>query len=169
MTVIEKFLGQQIEIPEELRYDCRQGLWGRCVGVSIVFGLTQPALILSGGIKKFERLVEENQTVQKGESILFAITGKLLYLDAPVSGSVHFNRITLENPSGIVTDPYGEGWLFHIQPDSVLDQTYLNLSSSQDYLAKLRLSEGFKNPEGIKGGVSGICKAVYTGIGEQKI
>jgi len=39
----------------------------------------------------------------------------------------------------------------------------------QQYLNSLQRTEGFKNPEGLKGGVSGICKAVYTGIREQKI
>ena len=169
MTVIEKFLGQRLEIPENLRYDVKQGLWARCVDQTIVFGLTQAALVLSGGVKDIDKLVEENQTVRRGESVLFAITGKLLYLDAPVAGTVQFNRITLGNPSRVATDPYDQGWLFLIKPDGQLDQTYQTLSSSQDYLEKLRHSEGFKNPEGVTGGVSGICKAVYTGIGGQKI
>lgn len=170
MIVIEKFLGQRVELPEQHRYDIKQGLWGRSVDQSIVFGLTQAALVLLGGVKDIEFLVDENQVVRKGESILFAITGKILYLEAPVAGSVQFNKITRENSALITSDPYGEGWLFCIQPhDGGLDQAYQTLSSAQDYLDKLRLSEGFKNPEGIKGGVSGICKAVYTGIGEQKI
>jgi glycine cleavage system H lipoate-binding protein len=169
MTVIENFLGHQVEIPDDLRYDVNQGLWGRRVDQTIVFGLTQPFLVLAGGVKDLDRLVEESQMVQKGETILFAITGKLLYLEAPVAGSVQFNRITLENPSRIVTDPYDQGWLFLIQPDGVLNQNYQALLSPQNYLEKLRHSDGLKNPEGIKGGVSGICKAVYSGIGEQKI
>jgi hypothetical protein len=37
------------------------------------------------------------------------------------------------------------------------------------YLKNLQNSEGFKNPEGLKGGVSGVCKAVYSGIRMQKI
>ena len=169
MAVIEKFLGQRVEIPEDQRYDVKQGLWGRCVDQTIAFGLTQPALVLSGGVKGIDWLVDENQVVQKDEAILFAITGKILYLEAPVAGSVQFNKITQENPSALMSDPYHEGWLFLIQPDGGLDLTYQALPSPQDYLEKLRHSEGFKNPEGIKGGVSGICKAVYTGIGEQKI
>ena len=169
MAVIEKFLGQRVEIPEDCRYDVKQGLWGRCEDQAIVFGLTQPALVLFGGVKDIDWLVSEKQVVQKGEAILFAITGKILYIEAPVAGSVQFNHIIRENTEPITSDPYHEGWLFLIQPDGGLDRTYQTLSSTQDYLDKLRLSEGFKNPDGIKGGVSGICKAVYTGIGEQKI
>ena len=169
MTVIKKFLGHQLEIPDDLRYDVKQGLWGKCVDLAIAFGLSQPALILSGGVKDLDILVEENQTVRKGDTILFAITGKLLYLEAPVGGIIQFNRTAMEKPSMIITDPYDQGWLFLIQPDGVLDRIYQALSSPQDYLEKLKVSEGFKNPEGLKGGVSGICKAVYTGIGQQKI
>ena len=43
------------------------------------------------------------------------------------------------------------------------------LTDALGYIESLKGTEGFKNPEGLKGGVSGICKAVYTGIGEQKI
>jgi glycine cleavage system H lipoate-binding protein len=169
MVVIEKFLGQRVEIPEDHRYDVKQGLWGRRVDHTIVFGLTHPALVLFGGVKGLDWLVDDNQAVQKGEAILFAVTGKILYIETPVAGNVQFNKFTRKNAALITSDPYCEGWLFLIQPDGGLDQAYQTLSSPQDYLDKLRLSEGFKNPEGIKGGVSGICKAVYSGIGEQKI
>ncbi len=169
MAVIEKFLGQQVEIPEDLRYDVRQGLWGRCADGTIVFGFTQPALILSGGIKDIDCLVGENQTVSQGEAILFAITGKIMYLDAPVSGSVRFHQPVCSDPSRLAADPYGEGWLFLIEPEGGPDRPFQSLAPPETYLENLRRSEGCKNPEGIKGGVSGMCKAVYGGIGEQKI
>jgi hypothetical protein len=40
---------------------------------------------------------------------------------------------------------------------------------AQGYAECLKGTDGLKNPEGIKGGVSGICKAVYSGISGQKI
>jgi hypothetical protein len=40
---------------------------------------------------------------------------------------------------------------------------------AQNYEEALKNLEGFKNPEGLQGGVSGICIAVYSGIREQKI
>lgn len=169
MAVIEKFLGKQVEIPEDRRYDVKQGLWAKSDDDAIVFGFSQPALVLSGGIKDIDWLVNENQPVRKSEAILFAITGKIMYIESPVAGGIIFNKIIKENISLIANDPYGEGWLFRIQPDGGLDRTYETLSVSKEYIDKLNLSEGLKNPEGLKGGVSGICKAVYTGIGEQKI
>lgn len=169
MAVIEKFLGQRVVVPEDRRYDLKQGLWGRSVDKHIVFGLTQPALVLSGGMKDIDTIVDDDQTVGKGESILFAITGKILYIEAPVAGGVEFNKVICDDPAKIVDDPYDQGWLFLIEPVAGIDKAYRTLSSYSAYLEKLRLTEGFKNPEGIKGGVSGICKAVYTGIGEQKM
>lgn len=169
MAVIEKFLGKRVEIPADRRYDVKQGLWGRCVDQAIVFGLTQPALVLHGGVKDVDGLVDEDRTVQKGEAILFVITGKILYLEAPAAGNVRFNATIRDKLPLIASDPYGQGWLFSIQPIGELDQEYRALSSAEAYFEKLRHTEGFKNPKGLKGGVSGICKAVYTGIGEQKI
>jgi glycine cleavage system H protein len=169
MTIIEKFLGQCVDIPDYLHYDVKQGLWGRAVGDTLVFGFTQPAIVLSGGIKDMDPLVEESHKVSRGQSILFVITGKILYLEAPVDGSIIFNKLVLGDPSGIAADPYDKGWLFLIKTEKSADQLLEFLASAEDYLQSLRNSEGFKNPEGLEGGVSGICKAVYTGIGGQKI
>ena len=169
MAVVEKFLGKRVKIPEDRRYDPKQGLWGKEVVDGILFGMTEPALVLMGGVKDLDWLVEEGQTVTIGESVVFAITGKILYIDAPVAGRVVFNNALREEPVVIGTDPYGEGWLFRIRPEGETEQAYRSLVPAREYLEKLRGSEGFKNPDGLKGGVSGICKAVYTGIGAQKI
>jgi hypothetical protein len=56
-----------------------------------------------------------------------------------------------------------------INPTGDIATAYRSLVSAESYVETLRNTEGFKNPEGIKGGVSGICKAVYSGIGQQKI
>ena len=169
MAFVEKFLGRQVEIPEDRRFALKQGLWGKMVDQNIVFGMTQPALVLSGGVKDVDWLVEEDISVAANEAVVFAITGKILYIDAPIQGKVQFNRIVKENPARVADDPYGDGWLFLIQPEKDIDTLYYSLASWEAYLESLRGTEGFKNPEGKKGGVSGICKAVYTGIGEQKI
>ncbi len=44
-----------------------------------------------------------------------------------------------------------------------------HLSSAADYADFLRNSEGARNPKGLKGGVSPTCKAVYMGLGQQKL
>lgn len=169
MAVIEKFLGKTVEVPEDRQYSIKQGLWGKQADQSIVFGLTQPALVLMGGIKDVDWLIEEGEMVRTGESVAFAITGKILYIDTPVAGAVHCNIMTEGIPAQINTDPYGQGWLFRITPGSDIDTAVNTLVSAKSYLEALRDTEGFKNPEGVKGGVSGVCKAVYSGIGQQKI
>jgi hypothetical protein len=86
-----------------------------------------------------------------------------------VAGTISFNKTLKQHLSAVGADPYGSGWLFRIMPEIGVDEVLKGLSSAEDYLEALKHSEGFKNPEGLKGGVSGICKAVYSGIREQKI
>jgi glycine cleavage system H lipoate-binding protein len=168
MAVIEKFLGQRVEIPQDRRYHLKQGLWAKAQDQDLVFGLTQPALVLAGGINDLDWLVEDQVSVTAGQDVVFAITGKILYISTPVAGVVFFNLEVKQNPSLAAEDPYGKGWLFRIQPGADRNDTAQSLADAQTYINSLKGTEGFKNPEGLKGGVSGICKAVYSGIREQK-
>jgi glycine cleavage system H protein len=169
MAYIEKFLGRRVKVPEDRRYYAKQGLWAKSDGQEIVFGLSEPALVLMGGIKDVDWLVMEGSSVQEGESVIFAITGKILYMDSPIRGVIHFNPETEKSPDLLVNDPYSKGWLFRIAPEEGTEKALEKFTDAAGYIESLKGSEGFKNPEGLKGGVSGICKAVYTGIGEQKI
>lgn len=169
MATIEKFLGKRVEIPEDRRYVIKPGLWVRRVDQDLVFGFAEPSVVLSGGIKDLDRIVSEGQEVREGESVLFAITGKIMYLDTPLSGTIHFNPEVKQSPTLIAQDPYNQGWLFRIRVASDPERLFSGFSDAQGYIKSLQSSEGCKNPEGLKGGVSGICKAVYSGIREQKI
>ena len=169
MAVIEKFLGHRVEIPDGLHYHVKQGLWAKKEKDKIVFGFTQPALILLGGIKGIEWLIEDKSVATAGESIIFAITGKILYLEAPIEGTIFYNDALVSHLQIVSNDPYDQGWLFKIEPLSDIEKAYQSQATVDEYLEGLRATEGFKNPEGLKGGVSGICKAVYTGIGAQKL
>ena len=169
MAIIEEFLGKRAEIPEESRYHIKQGLWVKSENENLVFGLTEPALILAGGISDLDWLVAEGQRVSAGESIVFAITGKILYIEAPSDGTMQFNSAAKKNPFLIRDDPYNRGWLFKIKPAGNIEDELKHFATAREYVDSLQSSEGFKNPKGLKGGVSGICKAVYTGIREQKI
>jgi glycine cleavage system H protein len=169
MAVIEKFLGRRVEIPEDRRYAVKEGLWGKIKDQAIEFGLSQPALVLLGGVKDMDWLVKDGEKVEAKEAVIFVITGKILYIDSPVAGRVQFHSELREDPKCIMGDSYGAGWLFRVQPAGGVTTAYLQLASAKAYLESLKSSEGFRNPEGLKGGVSGICKAVYTGIGDQKM
>ena len=168
MAVIEKFLGQRIEIPEDRRYHSKQGLWAKAQDQDLVFGLTQPALVLAGGVNDLDWLVQDEASVQAGQDVVFVITGKILYISTPVTGVAFFNPEAKQSPSLASQDPYEKGWLFRIKPEANKAEAWQTLADAQAYIESLKGTEGFKNPEGLQGGVSGICKAVYSGIREQK-
>jgi glycine cleavage system H protein len=169
MAFIEKFLGKRIEIPEDRRYYTKNGLWAKSDGWGIVFGLSEPALVLMGGLKDLDWLVKEGQPVKEGESVIFAITGKILYIDSPIAGIVYFNPEIKQSTSLTLEDSYGKGWLFRIEPEEEVEKILHQFADADTYIESLKGTEGFKNPEGLKGGVSGICKAVYTGIRDQEL
>jgi glycine cleavage system H protein len=169
MAVIEKFLGQSVEIPEDRKYYIQQGLWAKAQDDDIVLGFTAPSLVLAGGVNDLDWLVGEAVSVKQGQDVVFAITGKILYIDSPIQGTIFFNPAVKQNLSLVLDDPYGEGWLFRIKPDADLEESGKTAMDAKGYTESLRGTDGFKNPEGLKGGVSGICKAVYTGIRNQKI
>ena len=169
MAYIDQFLGKRVTIPEDRFYYSRLGLWAKPKDAAIVFGLTEPALVLSGGIISIDWLTTDGQTMHQGETVVFAITGKIAYIDTPIEGTIYFNDAVKANPELIQNDPYENGWLFKIIPGTPLEDAFRLFIDYSGYLESLRGSEGFKNPKGLKGGVSGICKAVYSGIREQKI
>ena len=168
MAVIEKFLGQQVQIPDDRRYHSSQGLWAEVQGQDFVFGLTHPALVLAGGVNDLDWLVPDGVSVGIGQDVVFVITGKILYISAPVAGVILCNPEVKQCPSLVSEDPYEKGWLFRIKPQDNGADAWKSLDDPQAYIECLKGTEGFKNPEGLKGGVSGICKAVYSGIRQQK-
>ena len=169
MASIEKFLGRRVIIPEDRRYHIKQGLWAKIEADTVIFGLSEPALVMSGGINDIDWLAEAGTTVKAGQAVLFAITGKIAYIDSPCEGTIVYNKLIKESPALVVEDPYGAGWLFSVTPTDTPEAAISTLAGAGDYQQSLHDSEGLKNPEGLKGGVSGICKAVYSGIREQKI
>lgn len=169
MIAIEHFLGKTVELPEDLRYHIKQGLWARKTDNSIVFGLSQPALVLLGGFKDMEWLVNDGEEVSPGDTVLFAITTKILYIDVPLGGAIGFNTAAREHPEKIISDPYGDGWIFSVRAPGECENAYLSLASADAYVDSLRKTDGFRNAKGLKGGVSGMCKAVYSGINSQKL
>jgi len=169
MAFIEKFLGQTVFIPDELHYDTKQGLWVKKEGADAVVGLTEPALVLHGGVNDLDWLVTEGAAVGENQDVLFAITGKILYIGTPLAGRISFNAEAKERPACLKDDPYGCGWLFRVAIEAEAERALARLADAGAYIERLKESDGCKNPEGLKGGVSGICKAVYSGIRAQKM
>ena len=168
MPFIEKFLGKSVEIPEDYRYAITQNLWMKSEDQIILLGLTEPFLVMAGGFKDVDSIVDDGEIVDEGKAVLFAITGKILYIDTPIKGQILFNPEVKQHSNLVMEDTYGKGWLFSIKPGKTASEVLHHFATADEYAESLKGSEGLKNPEGIKGGVSGICKAVYTGIGGQK-
>jgi glycine cleavage system H protein len=169
MALIERFLGQTVSIPDELRYDVKQGLWVRKEGAAAVFGLTEPALVLHGGVNDLDWLVPDGAAVAENQDVVFAITGKIVYISTPAAGRIYLNPEAKQRPGRLKEDPYGRGWLFRVAIEAEAERGLARLADVGAYIQRLKESDGCKNPEGLKGGVSGICKAVYSGIRTQKI
>jgi len=169
MAYIDKFLGRRVEVPDGLEYHPKQGLWVQSQERELVIGLTAPALVLMGGVNDLDWLVSPGETVEQNQTVIFAITAKISYLNTPVGGIIDFNPLAKQSPSLVSESPYEKGWLFKIRPETAFAHGRNNLVSADEYIQCLKETEGFKNPEGLKGGVSGICKAVYSGISQQKI
>jgi glycine cleavage system H protein len=164
MAVIDRFLGRSVEVPEDRLYDARQGFWARRDGDEVVFGLSEPALAQLHGLHDVEWLTPEGRRVEKGEAVVFAITGKILYLDAPSAGTIRFNPELKRSPSLAAQDPYGRGWFFRIRPVIGPGDALRNFMAAADYVETLRYSEGVRNSQGLKSGKTGMCHAVYKGI-----
>jgi hypothetical protein len=59
--------------------------------------------------------------------------------------------------------------LFRIKPDGDLTKAYMTMASTEEYIQSLSKTDGLRNPLGLKGGVSGMCKAVYSSINNQNL
>ena len=66
MAYIEKFLGRRVEVPEDRSYVVKPGLWAKVEGPEVRFGLTEPELVLVGGINDLEWLVGREKRWNRG-------------------------------------------------------------------------------------------------------
>jgi glycine cleavage system H lipoate-binding protein len=165
-TVVESFLGRELEIPEDRQYHSDEGVWLKpSAAGSYAVGLTEPALLMAGMIRDVEPLVEEGTHVEAGTAVILVLTARLKYLALPVSGTVTFAKGLKDCAARLTETPYDVPLLF-IVPDRT---QLMGLLDAVAYAHALRDSEGCRNPGGHKGGVSPTCKAVYMGLGQQRL
>jgi glycine cleavage system H protein len=123
------------EFPDDLRYTSEHE-WVRMVGDRARVGITAYAQDALGDIV-FVSLPEEGAPVTGGQPCgEVESTKSVSELFAPLSGSVVARNPALDStPELVNSDPYGEGWMFEIAPESAVAGE--GLLSADDYRARL--------------------------------
>ncbi len=107
-----------MNVPDDLRYTSDHE-WARSEDGGLRIGITDYAQDALGDIV-FVQLPEPGATVPAGESFAEVESTKSVSdIFAPVSGTVsEINQDLADSPQRLNDDPYGEGWLCVIAPDS---------------------------------------------------
>ncbi len=114
-----------MNVPDDLRYSSDHE-WIRTDGSRVRVGITDYAQDALGDVVYVD-LPEVGATVAAGDSIAEVESTKSVSdIYAPVSGTIaEVNADLADSPERLNEDPYGEGWLFVIEPsedaDSLLD------------------------------------------------
>ena len=105
-----------MDIPPELRYSSDHE-WVRVEDGRVRVGITDYAQDALGDVV-FVDLPEVGATVEQGVTCSeVESTKSLSEIYAPVSGTIaEVNGELAENPQRLNEDPYGEGWIFIVEP-----------------------------------------------------
>lgn len=119
------------EIPTELRYR-ESHEWVRQEGEGVVVGISDHAQAELGDMV-FVELPEPGMSYAQGDACAVVESVKAASdIYAPLSGEVLEVNDALEDDPGLVnTDPYGDGWLFRLEPADSLELD--GLMSADDY------------------------------------
>jgi glycine cleavage system H protein len=120
------------EIPVELKYTTEHEWVREQDDGTVEIGITDHAQVSLGDLV-FVELPEDDTVVVIGDAGAVVESVKAasdVYI--PLSGTiVKTNEALAESPGLVNTDPYGEGWLFRIKPDSPVQLD--ELLGSEDY------------------------------------
>jgi glycine cleavage system H protein len=121
-----------MDIPSELRYSADHE-WIRVEEGRVRTGITDYAQDALGDVV-FVDLPEVGQKVERGTSCSeVESTKSVSEIYAPVTGTVvEVNTELVDNPQRLNEDPYGDGWIFVLEP------------SDEAQLAELLDSEGYR-------------------------
>ena len=120
------------EIPVELKYTTEHEWVREQDDGTVEIGITDHAQVSLGDLV-FVELPEDDTVVAIGDAGAVVESVKAasdVYI--PLSGTiVETNEALADSPGLVNTDPYGEGWLFRIKPDSPVQLD--ELLGSEDY------------------------------------
>jgi len=117
----------EARIPADRLYS-RNHLWLKPDGLRYQVGFTAYSVRLLQDVYFLDWGIDSNTAVREKQDIGEIESSKALStLYAPCDGTVgEFNDLLLDDPSGINTDGYGDGWLFTFETDA-------ELMSPEDY------------------------------------
>jgi len=128
-------------IPSELKYTSSHE-WARLEDDgTVTVGITDHAQNLLGDVV-FAELPEVDAEIEGGgEAGVVESVKAASDIYAPISGTITaVNESLLDNPALINSDPYGEGWMFKLQPhdeddlEELLDaETYTDQVASEEH------------------------------------
>ncbi len=113
-----------LRIPQGLFYSKNHTWMYMQKSGSAMVGLDDLLLHITGEVK-FNHRKNPGDTIRKGE-LLTEIdqNGKLLRILSPVSGKIMSINATINENSGkLIEDPYGEGWIYKIEPSNWIAET----------------------------------------------
>ena len=104
------------EYPDDLRYTSEHE-WVRAEGGRVRVGITAYAQDALGDIV-YVQLPDAGSTVEAGSAVgEVESTKSVSDLYAPISGTVVERNEALDaTPELVNTDPYGQGWMFEVEP-----------------------------------------------------
>jgi glycine cleavage system H protein len=108
-----------MDIPSELRYSTDHE-WAKVEDGRVRVGITDYAQDALGDVVYVD-VPEVGAKVERGESCAeVESTKSVSEIYAPISGTVaEINGDLTDNPQRLNEDPYGEGWMFVIEPTDV--------------------------------------------------
>ena len=123
------------EVPNDLRYTPDHE-WLRQEGTTAVVGITAFATSQLGDVVFVELPAPGTRVTAKQPFGVVESVKSVSDLFAPISGTVtQVNTNLQESPEIVNDDPYGKGWMIHIQPDTPQElQSLLDANGYQSLL-----------------------------------
>ena len=117
--------------PTELRYASTHEWVRENDDGSVTIGITDHAQQALGDLV-FVELPEETTVVAEDTCAVVESVKAASDIYAPLSGDIiQVNDELLDDPEKVNTDPYGDGWLFKLQPDSL--EHMKDLMTAEEY------------------------------------
>ncbi len=106
-----------MNVPDDLRYSSDHE-WLRADGAVVRVGITDYAQDALGDVV-FVELPDVGKAVKAGEAVAEVESTKSVSdIYAPVSGTItQVNADLADAPERLNEDPYGDGWIFAVEPD----------------------------------------------------